>query len=154
MITSGRFSVALYKGTRPGLQGFYSRAVRWIDRGPYSHCELVFSDGVCASASFIDGGVRFKEIDFKPGHWDFLRLPDDVALQINAKWWFINHVSQPYDLMGNLRFGIGLVRDSSDSWFCSESVMAALGFKEAYRYGPCGMAIVLQEHFNISIQST
>ena len=50
---------AFYKGTRPGWQGIYSRAVRVIDRGPYSHCELVFSDGLSASASYIDGGVRF-----------------------------------------------------------------------------------------------
>ena len=51
---------AFYKGTRPGLQGIYSRAVRAIDRGPYSHCELVFSDGLSASASYIDGGVRLS----------------------------------------------------------------------------------------------
>lgn len=42
---------AFYKATRPGLQGIYSRAVRWIDRGPYSHSEPVFSDGLSASAS-------------------------------------------------------------------------------------------------------
>jgi hypothetical protein len=28
---------AFYKGTRPGAQGIYSRALRIIDRGPYSH---------------------------------------------------------------------------------------------------------------------
>lgn len=43
---------AFYRGTRPGLQGIYSRAVRWIDRGPYSHSELVFSDGLSASEGF------------------------------------------------------------------------------------------------------
>src|SRR3546814_7608950 len=40
--------------------GIYSRVTRLVDGGPYSHCELVFSDGLSASASFIDGGVRFK----------------------------------------------------------------------------------------------
>ena len=53
---------AFYKATRPGWQGIYSRAVRWIDRGPYSHAELVFSDGLSASASYIDGGVRLKRM--------------------------------------------------------------------------------------------
>ena len=65
---------AFYKATRPGLQGIYSRAVRWIDRGPYSHCELVV-DGVAYSSSLMDGGVRGKVIQFKPEHWDFIDLP-------------------------------------------------------------------------------
>lgn len=67
---------AFYKATRPGWQGIYSRAVRVIDRGPYSHCELVFSDGMSGSASYIDGGVRLKRIDYDPAHWDFVELPD------------------------------------------------------------------------------
>ena len=37
---------AFYKATRPALQGLYSRAVRFIERGPYSHCELAFGDGM------------------------------------------------------------------------------------------------------------
>ena len=51
------FQLALYKHTRPGLQGVYSRLVRLVDRGPYSHCELVFSNGLSASSSFIDGSA-------------------------------------------------------------------------------------------------
>ncbi len=77
---------AFYKATRPGLQGIYSRAVRWIDRGPYSHAELVFSDGLSASASWMDGGVRFKRIDYDPERWDFVTLPD--SLEPQARAWF------------------------------------------------------------------
>ena len=135
--------LALYKSTRPGWQGFYSRLVRWLDGGPYSHCELVFSDGVSASASYLDSGVRFKIIDFKPAHWDFIDVPD--ALEDSARDWFRSHVGQPYDLWGNVRFAFGFARESKGKWFCSEAVMAALGYSEAYRYGPSGMVDVLNK---------
>lgn len=137
--------VALYKGTRPGLQGLYSRITRWIDQGPYSHCELVFSDGVSASASYIDGGVRFKSIDYNPAHWDFIEVPD--YREGAARDWFRAHCGEPYDLWGNVRFVFGFARESKGKWFCSEAVMAALGYKEAYRYGPNGMAMLLRNLF-------
>jgi hypothetical protein len=69
--------VALYKGKRGGFAGAFDASVRWWTRGPYSHVELVFSDGMSASASARDGGVRFKRIDFKPEHWDFIDLSVD-----------------------------------------------------------------------------
>lgn len=142
-------TLALYKGTRTGLQGIYSRLTRLLDRGPYSHCELIFADGMSASASFLDGGVRFKRIEYlTQGNWDFLTLPDARGvLEPMARDWFTAHEGARYDLWGNLRFATGFARDASDRWFCSEAVMAALGFAEAYRYGPSGMATVLKHHF-------
>lgn len=132
---------AFYKSTRPGLQGIYSRVVRWIDRGPYSHCELVFSDDLSASASYTDGGVRFKRIDYDPAHWDFLDLPDE--LEGYARDWFEFNVGAPYDLMGNVRFVLPWLADSDKGWFCSEAVAAALRLKEPWRFGPNGLAAVL-----------
>lgn len=137
--------VALYRGTRPGWQGVYSRGVRWIDRGPYSHCEIVFSDGMSASASYIDGGVRFKRIDYTehPEHWDFIALdstPDDEAY---ARAWFDAHDGDPYDIWGNVRFVVPFVRDSQRGKFCSEAVAAALRLRDPWRYGPCGLAAIL-----------
>ena len=133
---------AFYKGTRPGLQGIYSRAVRWIDRGPYSHCELVFSDGLSGSASYIDGGVRFKQIDYNPAHWDFVALPD--AAEPFARDWFERNEGSPYDLMGNVRFVLPWLSDSDKGWFCSEAMAAALKIKEPWRFGPNGLAALLR----------
>lgn len=130
--------LALYKATRPGLQGIYSRVVRWVDGGPYSHCEIQFSDGMSASSSFIDGGVRFKRIDYKPEHWDFLDLPE--YLEAQARAWFEQHEGARYDLVGNLRFVAWFVPHSKSRWFCSEAVAAALGMPDPWRYGPCGIA--------------
>ncbi len=133
---------AFYKGTRPGLQGIYSRAVRWIDRGPYSHCELVFSDGMSGSASYIDGGVRLKRIDYNPAHWDLIDLPQ--SLEPYARAWFESRLGAPYDLMGNVRFVLPWLADSERGWFCSEALAAALGWAEPWRFGPNGLAAVLR----------
>lgn len=141
--------LALYKGTRPGISGIYNRLTRLLDRGIYSHCELVFGNGVSASSSFLDGGVRFKVIEYsQQDNWDFLPLPDvRGVIESSAMTWFKAHEGERYDIWGNLRFATGFAYDSPGKWFCSESVMAALGFSEAYRYGPSGMAALLQHHF-------
>lgn len=132
---------AFYKATRPGLQGLYSRGVRWVDRGPYSHCELIFSDGMSASASWMDGGVRCKRIDYDPAHWDFIELP--AHLEPYARDWFERNDGAPYDLAGNLRFAFFMVSESPDGRFCSEALAAALGLREAWRLGPNGLAALL-----------
>ena len=133
---------AFYKGTRPGWQGLYSRAARFIDRGPYSHCELIFSDGMSASASYIDGGVRLKRIDYDAEHWDIVDLAgfDEPA----ARAWFEERAGEGYDLWGNLRFIFGWVRDDDGRWFCSEALMAALGFHGPWRFGPNGAAAAIK----------
>lgn len=132
---------AFYKATRPGWQGLYSRVARAVDRGPYSHCELVFSDGLSGSASYIDGGVRLKRIDYDPEHWDFIELP--AHLEPAARAWFEQHQGEPYDLPGNLRFVWWMVRDAPQGWFCSEAAAAALGLREPWRLGPNGLAALL-----------
>lgn len=131
------------------MAGIYNRLVRLIDRGPYSHCELIFSDGMAASASWMDGGVRFKEIDFDPGHWDFIPLPFEK--EADARQWFVEHEGEPYDLPGNLRFLCGLVPESEDGWFCSEAKMAALGFTDPWRHGPNGTSAILWDMFGVEL---
>ena len=133
---------AFYKATRPGWQGIYSRAVRVIDRGPYSHCELVFSDGMSGSASYIDGGVRLKRIAYDNDHWDFIDLPP--SLEPYARDWFERNEGAPYDLMGNVRFVLPFLPDSQRGWFCSEALGAALGWAEPWRFGPNGLSALLR----------
>lgn len=138
----GKFRAAFYRGTRPGLAGIYNRLVRWIDRGPYSHCEMIFSDGLAASASWMDSGVRFKVIEFDPEHWDFIDLP--LEKEAAAREWFRDHLGEGYDLLGNLRFLFGWIKESVDRWFCSEAFAAALGMGDPWRHGPDGLAVLLK----------
>lgn len=125
---------AFYKGTRPGLGGLFNMLVRFWTKGPYSHVELIFSDGMSASSSFIDGGVRFKLIKYDESRWDFIELPD--SLEENARKLFVVHAGKAYDYWANIRFSFGFIPDSKDKYMCAEAGMAALGFDDAWRFEP------------------
>ncbi len=128
------FRAAFYKGTHPGLPGIYNRGVRRWTRSDYSHVEIVFASGHCASSSYMDGGVRFKVIDFDPDLWEFVDLPR--SMERDAFSWFEAHRGQPYDLLGNLHFVVAPIADDKRKWFCSESVAAALGIPDPWRFDP------------------
>lgn len=132
---------AFYKGTRPGVAGIYNRLVRWWTRSPYSHVELVMSTGRAWSASFEDGGVRSKLIDFDPAKWDVVDLP--TALEPAALAWFTAHRGAKYDVLGNLQFVLAPFPQTRERWFCSEAVAAALGIPEPWRYDPGTLASAL-----------
>lgn len=135
------FRIAFYKGTRPGLAGLYNRLGRFFDHGPYSHCELVFNNGMSGSSSFMDGGTRIKYIGYTSGDWDFVDIP---ARYEDAAWrWFVDYRGKKYDVMGNIQAAFGWVPHSQDKWFCSEAIAASLGLKESWRYKPNGLAAVI-----------
>jgi hydroxymethylpyrimidine pyrophosphatase-like HAD family hydrolase len=138
---------AFYKGTQPGVAGNYNRIVRWWDQGVHSHCELIFSDGISASSSFTDGGVRFKQIEYDPLKWDFIQLPDH--LEPVARKWFEDHIGCEYDTFGNLRFVIDFLPDDADKRFCSEALAEALGIPEAWRFSPSCLYIILKFLFQV-----
>jgi hypothetical protein len=108
--------------------------VRWWTRSAFSHVELVFSDGQCASSSFMDSGVRFKTIGFSSDDWVFVDLPP--ALERQAFAWFDFHEDDGYDLLGNIHFVLSPIGNNKDRWFCSEAVAAALGIPDPGRYDP------------------
>lgn len=131
--------VAFYKGKEGGLSGFFDTLIRWWTKSPYSHCELVFDEGMdslAASSSRVDGGVRFKQIQFTNEDWDFVEIPDE--LKQSAYIWFKTHVGNQYDMQGDFHFFIGPVGpDEKDhKYFCSEAVGYALGIAEAWRFDP------------------
>lgn len=134
------FRIAFYRGTRPGWPGVYNRAVRLRGRGPYSHVELIFSDGMAASSSFADGGVRFKRIEFDPAKWDFIDLP--AAWEPCARAWFEDRAGADgkpgmgYDVMGNVFLAVGFISHSIDKVFCSEAAGGALGIDQGFRLEP------------------
>lgn len=139
------FQAKFYLGTRPGLPGMYNRLVRNWEKGNFSHCELLFSDGVSASASFMDHGVRFKQIDYDDKKWITIDLPDH--LEPAARAWFSQHEGDNYDLMGNLHLVIGFLPESRGKRFCSEAMAEALGVQEAWRFGPNALYVLLLWRF-------
>lgn len=137
--------IALYKAVRPGLPGLFNRGVRAWCRGQYSHGELIFSDGTSASSSWLDGGVRFKTIDFDPEHWDIFEIDGDEAI---ARQWFADHILDKFDVMGLVGFIFRPFEGEKNKWFCTESVMAALGYPEAWRFDPCTLGAFLKRAAN------
>jgi hypothetical protein len=118
--------------------------IRWWDAGIYSHCELVFSDGLSASATFRDGRmVRGKYIEYHPDNWDFVELPD--SFEAKAREFYKDTEGMPYDLFGQLRFLFAYSKGNSKAFWCSEWVAQALGLREPWRYGPNGLYNVVCE---------
>lgn len=111
---------------------FYkSKKGKWLDKAisaatlsQYSHCELIFSDGICASASPRDGGIRFKYITMGE-KWDVYELPTSFN-EIYAREWFIKHEEQRYDFVGAFGSALDLDWTSEEKKFCSYSCAMAL----------------------------
>jgi hypothetical protein len=135
------FRAAFYKGTRPGLPGIYNRVVRWWTRSDHSHMELIFSDGMSASSSFEDGGVRFKQIDYSSASWDFRDLPQ--WMEAPARRYFEDRKGWKYDLCGQLHFVIRRIRGAARTVFCSSACLGALMIEESYRYSPGDAYLIL-----------
>lgn len=105
----------------------FDKWISWFTWGPYSHVELVFSDGVFFSSSPRDDGVRFKKIEPKEDHWRF--YPVDVTSQQEqiVRDWCNTKVGLPYDWMGIHAFFIPwVIRQRKEEWFCSEICITAL----------------------------
>lgn len=123
---------AFYKGKRR----LFNRLVSWWDRGPYSHMEIVFDDQTSASSSFMDGGVRFKPIQFDDSRWDFIELPKEYFNDDISRSWFRNNLGLSYDFAGLIRFTIGAISEHKKKYFCSEACLASLGIDEPWRFTP------------------
>lgn len=139
--------IAFFKGTKKGLAGIYNRAVRFVTKGKYSHVEIIFSDGVSASSSFMDGGVRFKKIGYDLENWDFLEI--DVRLEEKARKWFVDHEGEKYDLLGNVHHLFSMIGDNRYRWTCSEAVAESIGVPEAWRVSPASLYGIVKGFYAI-----
>jgi len=129
--------VAFYKGRNR----LFNRLVSWYLRGPYSHTELILAidlQGVatCASASFLDGGVRVKTMRLDPDHWDILPVSGE---RVKAWSWLADHERQGYDVLGLLGFFWRRQIGSQSRWFCSEAIAAMLGWPDPWRLDPMAL---------------
>lgn len=145
---STRYFLASYKGNG----NFTDRLIRFGTRSSYSHCELVYCDEVpnpgethsCISASGRDGGVRVKDVTFKPGNWDFTAVPWAPA---DAWDRIAEHVGKRYDYVGILFSQVfNFKRNDAKKWFCSEICAMGLGFDVPQHYSPGDLKRVAEEH--------
>lgn len=139
------FKAAFFKGTSPGLMALVDFAIRLDTSGPFTHCELLFSDG--RSASSVPGvGVRFTtpgSIDFNDAtQWELLDLQglDEQA----AIATFNKNLGNGYDFLGDAHFVFDLIQHAKHHDFCSEICAYALGFDEGWRFDPNTFYVVLK----------
>jgi hypothetical protein len=147
------FGLALFKGTRQFPQSIANHIGRYLDKGPYSHAEMVYSDGLSGSSSVVDKGVRFKHIQYRSvGCWDFIPIPDPRGtIETASRRWMQSKEGCKYDYAGNVRFAFGWIYDHPDKWFCSEACMASLGVPRAFTYGPTDAAELVLWHFKTEL---
>ena len=115
--------VAFYKGEG----NFFDKLIRWKTRSQYSHCELVFSDGVFFSADPRDKGVRYKNIALDPTKWDFKEVHLDTFAENVVRRYCDSKVGRKYDWLGIvfchvLKLGV----EDAGRFFCSEICGKAL----------------------------
>lgn len=130
---------AFYKA--PG--GTKDKLTRLVTGGPYSHVEtlrqLPDRQDVMQSiaASFRDGRrVRCKEIDFKPGHWDFVVTQSDEKLTWTRAKQVVMRGAR-YDLAGALLSVTPFWRrDLGQDYFCSGLAAWLEKIPEPGRYCP------------------
>ncbi len=129
--------VAFYKGRKR----LFNRLTSWWLRGAYSHCELLLGTDplgrtICASSSFMDGGVRVKHMVLDPAHWDVINVEGSAD---QARDWLQEHHGQGYDLLGLVGFIARVLGHDKARWVCSEAVAAMLGLPDAWRFDPCSL---------------
>lgn len=134
--------IAFYKDN----SRLFDRLTQWWTKGKYSHCEIILSNGLSASSSFRDNGVRLKKIKYDSTKWDFV----DVAFADESKIieWFANNQRKPYDLLGLLGFMFRPICGSKSKYFCSEACAESLGWKESWRYDPNTFYITIKNMQN------
>jgi hypothetical protein len=131
--------IAFYKATRPMPQGLFNMAIRFAMASKYSHCEAIFDNDVskavsCGSSSFIDGGVRIKDILLNPDHWDVLDVP--CFDEARSRQWFFDHDGEPYCVRGLAAVILPVVGDNPGQLFCSEAILDSVDFHNAHKVDP------------------
>jgi hypothetical protein len=114
--------IAFYKSEFGDWQ---DKAISFVSASIYSHCEIVFQDGTCASSSARDGGIRFKKIELG-NHWDVYDIVTDVDVAA-IKYWFNLNIDDTYDWLGALGSSVHIDLTTEGRKFCSYACAIVLG---------------------------
>lgn len=118
--------IAFYKGLKSRKPLDIIICLATLSR--YSHCELVFSDGVCASSSMRDSGVRFKKIDLTDDKWDVYELFDITEEDERLiRYYFQINDDDAYNYIGAIGSMFGLELIQEDKKWCSEICATTIG---------------------------
>jgi hypothetical protein len=79
-----------------------------------------------------------KKIAFNPDKWDLQDVPLEKfgKTELDVLTWYHLHLGKPYDTVAMAGCAFNLLGNANDKYMCCESIMAALGVKEAWRFTP------------------
>ena len=119
--------------SRPFQNFLLDEAIATATRGPYSHSQLMFSDGACFS-SWPFEGVRFaKNIPLDPYHWVWFDLPISEQEEAALRAWCEGEVGCGYDYIGAITLSPAI----GEKWFCSEICIASINATTHLHFQPC-----------------
>lgn len=121
---------------RYGDKRLFSILACFFQRYDSAHCEAAHTwsgqDHVCVSSSFLDDGVREKEINMPPEKWRIYELDEDP---VKVKQYLSENDSCKYDVLGLLGFIISRrIRGMKKRKFCSEVLAEIIGLQDPWRY--------------------
>lgn len=118
-----------YGDSRP-----FARVVTLLRGGDSAHCEAAWSwEGErhrCVSSSFLDGGVRGKDINMPVSKW---RIYEIDALRDPLEWCAQNS-GAGYDVLGLLGIIFPPIGHARRRWFCSEVVAHLIGLNQPHTF--------------------
>ncbi len=121
---------------RYGDPRLFSRLVSLVQGGDSAHCEVAYywegDTYQCVSSSFVDDGLRKKEIPMPENKWRIYEVSGKTKDEVLA--YYIKHEGSKYDWLGLLGFVIRRVKGFSKRKFCSEVGAEILGLKDPWRY--------------------
>ncbi len=117
---------------RYGDTRLFSRLVCLLRGGDSAHCEVATNElggsYWCVSSSFLDGGVRGKEMPLPPGKWRIYK----IETKRDPVQWCAEHSGAKYDVLGLLGVVLPPLGHARKRWFCSEVAAAILGLSEPH----------------------
>ena len=103
-----------------------SRIIEYGTHGPYSHVELVFSDGLSFSArAELNPAVNIITPDFSDQLWDFIEIPAKYPEQ-PARAWAELQKGKGYDWAADFAFPMPWIKDDTHKLMCASSCTLAL----------------------------
>jgi hypothetical protein len=117
---------------RYGDRRLFARLVCLLRGGDSAHCEVATREFArsfwCVSSSFLDGGVRSKDMPLPAEKWRIY----EIEAQRDPVQWCAEHSGAKYDVLGLLGVVLPPLGHERKRWFCSEVAAAILGLREPH----------------------
>ena len=82
-----------------------------------------------------------------PVKWDIVEIEGDPE---RVRAWFVRESGRKYDYLAWLGFLFRRERGSTTKWFCSEAIADCLGYRDAWRFDPNTLFVVLRRANNFN----